>query len=526
MLTYTVPTTQTSRGSWVEPSKRLLLLIAGAVATVVAVSYLLAPPMGPDFAAQLAHAELAEKHWPALLDLRWYGGYHPLGYSVLSPPLTALIGVRAATALGYIASVVLFAAVLKRVGAIRPVAGAVVGALCFTGNLANTRTAFMLGVAAGLAALVALTYQRTGTTVMLAVIAGLTSPVAGLFLGICGAAVALVGSRRHGLALAVGALIPTIAVGLLFGNGGQMNYALHDAKTGFVLCLLAAALCWDRPVVLWGALLAIGLITAAYLFPTPVGKNADRLPEIFALPVIVAVTRAPRIVLATVGVVLLAALPLRIVDAARGDRALNEAFYAPLLEELTNRQVVGPIEVVPQGQHGETAFVAARVPLARGWLRQVDIGRNPVFYDGTLDARTYREWLDDNAISWVAIAHTPHDWAGYRETTLIRNGLAYLHPVWSDQTWTLLAVMDPQPLVSTPGRVVARDDVSMTIALPEPGTYDVRIRWSRFLSASAGCVRPSPDGWTVLVTDQPSTVRLHGSLLPHRCAQSTWARDA
>jgi hypothetical protein len=43
--------------------------------------------------AQMAHAQLAEQHWPELLDLRWYGGFDPLGYSVLSPPVMAALGV-------------------------------------------------------------------------------------------------------------------------------------------------------------------------------------------------------------------------------------------------------------------------------------------------------------------------------------------------------------------------------------------------------------------------------------------------
>jgi hypothetical protein len=46
--------------------------------------------MGRDLSAQVAHAQLAEQHWPALLNLTWYGGFDPLGYSVLSPPVMAL----------------------------------------------------------------------------------------------------------------------------------------------------------------------------------------------------------------------------------------------------------------------------------------------------------------------------------------------------------------------------------------------------------------------------------------------------
>src|SRR6188768_4206724 len=67
------------------------IIAAGAIAVALGVAYLLAPPMGRDFSAQLAHAELAGSHWPALLDLRWYGGFSPLGYSVLSPPVMALL---------------------------------------------------------------------------------------------------------------------------------------------------------------------------------------------------------------------------------------------------------------------------------------------------------------------------------------------------------------------------------------------------------------------------------------------------
>jgi len=99
------------------------VVVSGAIAVVIAVAYLLAPPMGRDYSAQLAHAELACQHWPELLDVRWYGGFNPLGYSVWSPAVIALLGVPLATALGYIASVILFAALLKRTQVPRPVVG-------------------------------------------------------------------------------------------------------------------------------------------------------------------------------------------------------------------------------------------------------------------------------------------------------------------------------------------------------------------------------------------------------------------
>jgi len=495
------------------------VIASGSLAVLVAIAYLLAPPMGRDYSAQLAHAELAKQHWPELLDLRWYGGFDPLGYSIWSPPVMALLGVRLTTALAYVVSVVLFAALLKRVQVARPVLGAVTAAVCLTGNLVVTRTTFALGLAVGLGALLALVSGRLRIACVLSVLAALASPVAGLFLGIAGGALFLSNRRRDGLTLAVSGLVPTIGVGLVFGNGGRQSFAEEHALLGFLICLLVAGLCWRRPVLRWGALLTAGLIAAAYFLPTPVGTTATRLPELFAAPVIVAVATVPLVaVIAASATAVLLVPPVSITEIReRGDPALSAQYYAPLLGQLATRGTGGPIEVVPTQRRGEAALVAPVVAIARGWSRQADIGRNPIFYDGTLNADTYQKWLDDNAISYVALSKGPYDWAAPDEANLVRSGLPYLRTVWSDQTWTLYAVTNPRPVISSPGQVVARDPVSLTVSLPEPGEYVVRVRWSRFVSASSGCVRPTEDGWSVVVVQHPSTVKIEGSLLPRHC---------
>jgi len=201
----------------------------------------------------------------------------------------------------------------------------------------------------------------------------------------------------------------------------------------------------------------------------------------------------------------------------RGDPALSAEFYAPLLDQLVARGVAGPIEVVPTQRRGEAAFVAPVVAIARGWSRQVDTGNSPIFYDGTLNADTYRKWLQDNAISYVAISNGPHEWASTDEADLVRGGLPYLQAVWSDQTWTLYAVTNPGAVISPPGRVIARSPVSLTVSLPEPGEYVVRVHWSRYLSASNGCMRPTEDGWSMLVVKQSGTVTIESSLAPRHC---------
>jgi hypothetical protein len=503
------------------------VIVAGSIAVVFAVGYLLAPPMGRDFSAQLAHAELAELHWPALLDLRWYGGFDPLGYSVLSPPVMALLGVPVTTVLAYVATVVLFAAMLKNAGVVRPVAGAIIGAVCLTGNLVVTRTTFALGLALGLGALLALMSGRLRVSSGLAVLAPLASPVAGLFLGVAGGALFLSGKRRAGVTLAVSAMVPTIAVGLAFGNGGYQTFAAKQALIGLLVCLVVTGLCWRSPVVRWGGLLSAVLVAAAYLLPTPVGTTATRLPELFAAPIIVAVAtvRLGAVIATTVTVVLLLP-PVSITELReRGDPALSAGFYAPLLNQLTARRVAGPIEVVPTQRRGEAAFIAPVVPIAKGWSRQADTGRNAIFYDGTLNADTYRKWLEDNAISYVAISNGPYDWSAPEEVTLVRGGLPYLQTVWWDKTWTLYAVTKPRPVIAPPGQVVARDAVSLTVSLPEPGEYVVRLRWSRYLTASNGCMRPTEDGWSMVVVERPGTTKIKGSLLPRHCDPSTNKAD-
>jgi hypothetical protein len=495
------------------------VVIAGVLAALVAAAYLLVAPMGRDLSAQMAHAQLAELHWPELLSLRWYGGFDPLGYSVLSPPVMALLGVRLTTAIAYVLSVVFFAALLQVTDVPRPVLGAITGAVCLAGNLVVTRTTFGLALAVGLGALLALVAGRMWLAAVLSVVAALTSGVSGLFLGVAGGALFLAGRRKDGVILAVSGMVPTIVVGLAFGNGGRQSFAEEHALVGFLVCLAVAGLCWRRAVLRWGALLSAALVVAAYLLPTQVGTTATRLPELFGAPVIMGVAAVPLVVViaSTVAAVLLLP-PVSITEVReRGDPALSATFYAPLLDQLVARGVEGPIEVVATQRRGEAAFVPPVVPIARGWSRQIDIGRNPIFYDGTLNADTYQKWLDDNAVSYVALPSGPYDWAAPDEANLVRGGLPYLRPVWGDGAWTLYALTNPRPVVSPPGQVVARGPATLTVSLPEAGEYVVRVRWYRYLSASDGCMRPADGGWSTLVVERPGTVTIKGSLLPRHC---------
>jgi hypothetical protein len=61
-----------------------------------------------------------------------------------------------------------------------------------------------------------------------------------------------------------------------------------------------------------------------------------------------------------------------------------------------------------------------------------------------------------------------------------------------------------------------RRQVVRWAALPEPGEYVVRAHWSRYLSASSGCVRPAEGGWSAVVVEHPGTVKIEGGLTPRQ----------
>jgi len=113
---------------------------------------------------------------------------------------------------------------------------------------------------------------------------------------------------------------------------------------------------------------------------------------------------------------------------AAGDASVHERYYAGLVGFLTTRGG-GPfrLEIPFTDNHWEARWVAPRVPLARGWERQLDRERNALFYDGRpLTAARYRSWLDDNAVRFVALADAPVDYSAEREAQLLRDGLPYL----------------------------------------------------------------------------------------------------
>ena len=190
------------------------------------------------------------------------------------------------------------------------------------------------------------------------------------------------------------------------------------------------------------------------------------------------------------------------------------AYHEPLTAAVRSfGDVSGRIEVVPTQRHWETVYVASELPLARGWERQLDMGRNDALYGAALDADTYHRWLLDNAVQFVALADVPIDPAARLEAELVGRGLPFLEPVWHDAHWRLWRVVDPAPIVSGSARLVRLDPTTVVLDIATDEPVLVRIRYtSHFSLDRPGCVLLGPDGWTVIDLEQPGVVTVSAVL--------------
>lgn len=488
---------------------------AWALAAVLALAYLLLDPPSADLAAQEYRTQLFRDQGFTLWDNAWYAGHHLPGYSVLFPPVAALLGPKLTGALAAVAAAWCF----ERLAHEQLGAGARPAALWFAAatatSLVTGRLTFALGAAVGLAAVLAASRGRTRLAGALAVGTGLSSPVAGAFVALAAGAWWIAGSRRRGrlprlpaavVALAGGALAPVAVLTVLFPSGGSFPFTAPSFWPALLatLVILAVVPREQRAVRAGVALYAVALI-ASSLIATPLGGNAARLGALLGGPIVAGVLwpRSPRLLLA-LAVPLIYWQWVAPVDdwrRAAGDRSTDLAFHQGLIGFLRDETAArGPlrIEIPFTDNHWEARFVAPHASLARGWLRQVDIERNALFYDGRpLTPGRYERWLRDNAIAFVALPDAPLDYSAAAEARLVRGGLTYLRPVWSDDSYEVYAVRDAAPLASG-ARVTALDADSVELDAPSAGRVVVRVRFTPYwqLTRGSGCVGATADGWT------------------------------
>jgi hypothetical protein len=496
---------------------------AWALAAVLAAAYLAVVPGGGDLASQAYRAHLG----PVLWDNGWYGGHHMPGYSLLFPALGAVLGARLTGVIAAVAAAALFERLaLERWGG-RARLGTLWFALATAADLVSGRMTFALGLALALGAVYAATRGRRGTAIALGLLTSTASPVAAAFLALGAGAWWLVERRPAAVALGAAALVPAGALALAFPEGGRFPFAASSFWPALAaLAGLLLVIPREERVLRVGVALTVLVTITSFLVGNPLGGNVIRLATMIAGPLVACLLWRRR----TWALALMAA-PLLVwqwvspvTDWARaaGDPSIHAAYYAPLNAFLDRQGAGAPfrVEIPFTAAHWETRWVAASHPLARGWLRQLDTVRNPLFYDGRpLTAARYRRWLDDTAVRFVAVPDAPLDASAREEAALVRRGaVPGLRAVWRERHWRVYEVAGARPLAAGAARAVALDAERLTLRADRAGTVDVRIRFNPYwrLTGGRGCVQRAPGDWTRVRLAGPGIVRLEPSFSPAR----------
>jgi hypothetical protein len=495
-------------------------------AAILAVVYLILEPSSVDLAAQAFRADLFDANGLLLWNNYWYAGHYLLTYSVLFPPLAALLGPRLVGAIAVVACAAAFAAIAYRRYGDRAWLGVLwFGAATATMLMAN-RLTFALGTAIGLGALVAAQRGRAALATALAALSGLGSPVAAVFVAIAGGALAVTGRRGVGALLAVGALVPMALLGLAFPTGGYFPFVF----TAFlpVPLFAAAALVLLPPeerVLRAGILIYAGVCVVLFIVHTQVGANAARLGSLFGGPALALGLAGRRpVALAILALPLLWwqwVAPVRDFAAGQDDPSVTAAYYQPLIDELDKATAGSPvrIEIPPTRNRYEANYVAPHFPLARGWLRQSESGDFELFTGDDLTPASYLAWLQERGVSYVALADADPDYLAEDEDDLIRAGLPYLRPVWSNEHWQLYRVRgavglvsrtsDPSEPAPPADRLTAIGASTFAFSARDAGAYLVRIHYTPYWTVTDGdaCVQRDGD-WTRLDVRSPGAVKV------------------
>ncbi|MEV6104090.1 MFS transporter [Streptomyces sp. NPDC051940] len=469
---------------------------------------------GGDLAAQDAWAEFAGRHPDSAYNLSWYGGMHPVSYSVISPYLMAVLGVRSTMILVGTVSAGLLALIVTRCGAVRrPLLPSLWGAFALVCNAGSGRVTFGLGLMFALGAvavifagprdgdrepgeLTRLRGLRITAIALLSALATAGSPVAGLFLMVVAAALFL--QRRLAPAYAL-AVPPPVVVALsawLFPFAGTQPMPAISAVIPILCSVVVFVLAppeW-RTVRLGSVIYGLGTL-ATWIIPSQVGSNVERLALIFGGTVLLAAVdhqhaRAKHrtyylaaVWLAAVGVASWQiAKPVVDIVLTTPNAAWTREL-APLVHQLNRVDAErGRVEVVPVRSHREASALVPYVNLARGWNRQADIDRHALFYDGTLTPDSYRAWLKRWSVRYVVLPIEDRPDTGARqEAALVSDGQPYLTEIWADSNWRLFRVEDPTPLVAPPATAERADEGELVITVESAGDILVRVPYSPWL---------------------------------------------
>jgi hypothetical protein len=247
----------------------------------------------------------------------------------------------------------------------------------------------------------------------------------------------------------------------------------------------------------------LGATMVAFLVPSDLGANVERL-KFMAIPLaLLAATVTKRRVLLAAALVSVAGFwnisaLAHTARAAGADPAHSAAYWAPAIRYL--RAHLSPsyrVEAVDTIEHWPAAYLPdAGIPIVRGWYRQNDFPQNELLYDRTLAARTYQAWLRGLGVRYVVLTDAPPDYSSRAEAHLVRSGRSGLVKVFTSAHVDVYQLPKPMPIVTGIGdsTVMWLEPTRLVFSVTQPGRYRVKVRWSPYWRVTGGCVWRGPDG--------------------------------
>ncbi len=532
-------------------------LLTAAVGVAV---WLIVDPRTPDLAGQVYRASLFREVGFVVWDGRWYGGHAIPGYSLVFPPLGALVGVRAVGAAAVVVSAALFE---RAAGAVYGAAarwGAVWFAVAALGDVWSGRVTFALGVSFAVGAVLALMRGRPAAAACVAAACAACSPVAGVLLALAGLTHSLAARSPRSLVVLGGPpAVVVAALAGLFPEGGWEPYPLYSflasvaVIVGFLWALPAEA-----RLLRTGAVVYLAACVACVAVHTPMGANVERYGVLLAGPLLLCALcvrehdgrteptdeRPPdrtgggvstdpggppgkrgwgrpgasgRFSAATAAVLCGIAVwtvwgPVRETAAVAGNASTSASYYVPVERFVAGVEAppAQPVRVeVPFTRgHWEAAWLAPKVSLARGWEKQLDERYDGVLLSKRLTAGQYRAWLEEEAVRYVALPDAPLDPSSAGEGRLIEAGLPYLREVRRTRHWRIYEVLGATPLTQGPGVLSGMGHDWFALRARARGSFVVRVRYTRYWTVAAGaaCVGRAPGGWTEVIARRAGAV--------------------
>jgi hypothetical protein len=497
--------------------------LAPLLALTLGIAVVVFARWGPDWPAQEFRAWSAAHDGLRSWTSRWYGGEALPGYSVLYPALSGLVG----SATVGVAATVIAAWAAASMAPLQPMratwfAVAVAGSL--TQSLLIGQVPYLLGAAFAMLAIRSLMRHESGGRVaVFAAGCSLSSPLAGACLLLAVPALVISFGWRRAAWLATASTGITVAV-VVGGADGPFPFPWQSFLGVAVFCVATVALSSGSRALRWFALCYLAAAIVLFLVPSAVGGNIARLGKLIVVPLAIRFLAVPagptrRLTIAAVLLVATTWPSVAFVSSiARGaeDPSQHSAYYGGLTAFLRKQSpTAGRMEIPFTREHWESLWVARAFPIARGWERQTDLLYNHVLYH-PLSAARYRRWLDDNAVSLVALPTAPIDYGGKAEAELLRDPPTYLRAVWHDANWQVWRVLDARPLVSGAAVVSSVASSSIGLSFSSAGRAVVRIHASRLwqITNGVGCVDATTRGWLRVYAHRPGPVTLKAEISP------------